>query len=217
MSSDTPVIMSAIPESYSSARYPPCPEYKTKLYEIGAIQDIGYIVGVQHSRDDNNYRITNISDNITKVSWVIEKDVNKLLHSSVTEVFHDVIANTVIDLIQRYQTCQVNYGIENNSSTRTLHVLPRLLCKGIKIRFQNQTICCSVVESKNLSNWFIVEFEELQDDLDMNCPNKKIMLAGNILGKIRATTTVESSIAAFVDSVMELLPIYDRGMVYRYE
>ena len=105
--------METIPTSYASDKYPKTPEYKTRLFEIGAIQDIGYILSVHYLKESNKYQVTNISDNITQVSWVTEKDINKLLNRSINEIFHEHIATTVITLIERYKNIQLSYGVDN--------------------------------------------------------------------------------------------------------
>jgi hypothetical protein len=89
-----------------------------------------------------------------------------------------------------------------------------LLCHGNPLRIGIKWVLCVSVVAANED----VVLLELQDvsKLSSPCiPNPDLLMTGNIMGRIRAGTSILSTVSAFCDAVMDILPPYNRGMVYR--
>ena len=107
--------------------------YTSKLHEIGYVQDIGYVMTVQLG-EDNIYRVTDVSSNIIKASWIIQNDISKILNHTLAEVFIDAkVNNSVQLLLRRHQSI---YTSSSAANSRGFQLLP-VLCKGNHIQVEN--------------------------------------------------------------------------------
>ena len=186
----------------------------TKFNEIGAIQDeFGCIFSFKYVESSEQYIMTGVSENLTRLSWITGgKKPEELLGVQVVDVFEKEISNIIIGLVQRFQS--IKNVAAPDSQPRIFQVLP-VLCKGAHIRVHDSLICCSMVATST-NNEFILELEEVKDELESNRQNPRILHSGNTMNQIRGADSIDSVISTYIDYVMSLCTCYDRGMAYRF-
>jgi len=184
--------------------------YHEEINIIGRIQDIGHLMAIR--RDNRQWSIIAFSDNIIKVDWINEKNASKLLTMTIAKLFDPATAYTIHSLIHRFQQpSDISDGKMSASSGKNFQIL-RL---GFKSSYE-VLVCCSVLGTEN-PDILILEFEGVEYPLtDMSIPNNRILQSGELVGRIRSCNSIESVTSTFLDSVMEVLKGYDRGMIYRF-
>ena len=145
----------------------------------------------------------------------MQKQLSKILNSTLEEIFDANVTELLLLTLSRFQTTRA----AGHPRSRRFQLLPVLgHCETVQ---GNRLVICSVVECKNRKDSYILEFEEdeeeaLVSDRLESIPNTRILQSGDTIARIRSATSIETVTAAFIDSIMDILPYYDRGMVYRF-
>ncbi|KAG5186174.1 hypothetical protein JKP88DRAFT_276511 [Tribonema minus] len=221
---------------------------RERLHEIGAIQRIGWLVGVELKEGGSGLGIVALSENLADVPWILPtqdlrglvgKDLQELLDKNAVVTVQQVMLkdlqelldkNAVVTVQQLIKRFQVFAQQQQDASPRgTLDEASpaacgaksfgalRMLCKGTPLSVcadGTWSLCCSVVAANE--GVFLLELEDAQRSIATSIPNADVLLCGDIMGRVRAGTSILSTAAAFCDAVMDVLPLYDRGMVYRF-
>jgi light-regulated signal transduction histidine kinase (bacteriophytochrome) len=184
--------------------------YREIIHEIGAIQDQGYVLALVV--DSVQIRISSMSENLTKVTWMKESDPSKIISKDIFEIFDNDIAISITNQIHKFQSMALDSIALGTSSAKNYMLLRMKSCWEGKTE---TLLCCSVTGCSNPSDTYILEMETISDP-SFALPNNHILQSGDIVGRIRAGASPEAVSAAFCDAAMEILSDYDRGMVYRF-
>jgi len=179
-----------------------------QIHEIGAIQDIGFVIAVKSNKSNSEFKIVAISDNVVNAPWTGSSSVEEFLDRSIDDIFDARTGEMLKELIVRFQSLVCH---SDGAPYARNFALVDVLSKGSHVTVAQTMLCCSVVGCSN-PDTFILEFEE-------NCGNQitsnaKILRAGDIVERIRSADSILAVTASFVNSVMESMLGYDRGMVY---
>jgi light-regulated signal transduction histidine kinase (bacteriophytochrome)/ActR/RegA family two-component response regulator len=182
------------------------------IHTIGSIQNQGFIIAVKLV-SSNDIRITSISENILKAKWSPSSDERNILDGNIFELFDPLTASNMATLIHRFQLITLTKSETIDHHTEMLKVIG----KNSRLSIGDTLLCCSCVGSST-PDTFILEIEEIDLDADrpISVPNSHILQSGDILGRIKAGDSPEGVTSSFLDAVMDVMKIYDRGMVYRF-
>jgi hypothetical protein len=115
---------------------------------------------------------------------------------------------------------QTNAGHTIGNTAQLLPPLPNsrsfgmLLCRGTPLHIGSKWVLCVSVVAAN-EGVVLLEFEDVSNLSPPLIPNPDVLMTGNIIGRIRVGNSIQGTVSAFCDAVMDTMPLYDRGMVYR--
>jgi len=179
-----------------------------QIHQIGAIQNVGFVVAVKSTQ--SNLKMVALSNNLANAPWTSHTAVEEFLDKNIDEVFDAETADMVKELIIRFQSLVCHPEVTPYARN---FALVNMLCKGSHVKFAETILNCSVVGCSN-KDTYILEFEDAYSN--QVTPNARILKAGDIVERIRSADSILAVTASFVDSVMESMLGYDRGMVYRF-
>jgi len=177
-----------------------------QIHEIGAIQDVGFIIAVKSTICD--LKIVAISENVMHAPWTCRSTIEEFLDQSISSVFDAKTADILKDLVERFKSLVCHS--DETPYARNFDLV-NVLSKGSQVMVAQTVLCCSVVGCSN-TDTFILEFE--YNSTNEISSNAKILRAGDLVERIRNADSILAVTASFVDSVMEIMLGYDRGMVY---
>lgn len=176
-----------------------------RIHEIGCIQDEGYLLAVTFTN-----KVAAMSENFLKAPWFPHTDASKVLGKELSEVFPSD-PRVALELDHLIQLMKATPAVPSS-------VPPFRFFSLVNIGYLDgekplmKLFCCVVVGCGNQSTC-IIEFEEVKDYI-VAIPNFRMLHAGDIVGRLRASDSIPAVTWTFLSSVMEKLPQYDRGMIY---
>lgn len=183
-----------------------------QLNEIGFIQDTGYLLAVRYNCS-SELVIISLSENISHSELFNKKCLTEILDRKIEEFFEEQLSNVLHNLIKKVNQ---SISIENNSifpsRNYTLLHIPNQHKNSIKT-----CICCSAVITSD-PNIYIIELEEVTEQIQKKIfPNTEILLSGDMVERFRICRSTQEIVSEFCDSCLDMIPGYDRGMVYQFD
>lgn len=190
---------------------------KEPLQFVGAIQNQGCMLILRLDEQTNRLTICAASDNLPAKKWIAAEDVRGLMGADIFHIFEERMANRIVTLVNRF--CSISRNTDDVVPNRNFAML-QMLCKGAIISTSQSAVqvCCSVVGCSK-KNTFILELEEIEEALlseIVTLPGTNILCVGDIVGRVRSAESMSAALSIFCDAVLETLPGFDRGMVYRF-
>eukprot|EP01031_Cornospumella_fuschlensis_P024618 gene24618-29745_t len=178
-----------------------------RIHEIGAIQDEGYLLAVTM-----NHQVAAMSENFLRAPWFPHKDASKVLGKALSEVFAGDL-RVAQELAHLIELMKATPAVP--SSVPPFRFFSLVNIGYIEENTPLMKLFCCVVVGCGTQYTCLIEFEEVKDYV-VAIPNFRMLHAGDIVGRLRASDSIPSVTWTFLSSVMEKLPHYDRGMIYRF-
>jgi two-component system, chemotaxis family, sensor kinase Cph1 len=190
-------------------------DHNEDLHEIGRIQDQGYVIAICCDGNLPHGTIVAVSENLKQGSWLDVSNPADLINKTVFQLFDLVIANMFISLIRRYQA--ISRGMEHvDVAARNYQLIRMANPKQNSSKDEETVLYCSVVGCSD-DNIYIFDLEDITEMAKVQSEDRHpICLTGELSARVKNSKSFEEVTATFLDSVMGVMPGYDRGMVYRF-
>lgn len=193
-----------------------CAEESSRIHENGQIQTCGFIIAVEE--DDScasRFKVLGVSGNIVEVPWIYGSSIAEFLGSDLEQLLGAESVETVRSLIGKYMSSSYH---NSDSGKTSIHSFPRIygeLHLGAKMGDEDCVVTCFV--SGNGPGIYLLEIEADRDTYEaVGDPMVGLLQMEELTGQIPVGATPQLSIAAMCDALMEIVPAYDRVLVYRF-
>lgn len=198
-----------------------------RLPEIGQIQSCGYVLVIEEDTEcPSGMRIVCVSENMVEVPWIhASAPPSELLGKDLGHVFRAECVDTVRSLVKRSKQARKPraehmYARANRNTADILPLPPRAVVPQLEAEGNNEVLSCTLADIN--PGVYLLELEPKHGPHGAGAGARGAQHAlglrqvMDLLDCMPVGASPKTSTAALCDALAEIMPAYDRFMVYRF-